>query len=643
MGPDGRRPPARAARMLAWLLRGPRAESVLGDLEEEYRRRAAGSDPAVAARWYRRQALGAVLAWWHPRSVVARGALGGGPRLRLAAGALAVLSTAALVGLILRGPGGDVVFVHAVDGAGDRHQRFTFPEVLALRRAAGSFVTLAGFSLADRVAAVDRDDGRPVRVARVSGGFFEALGVQPGAGRPISAAELETGAPVALASHAFWTEALGGSRSAIGRTLTVSGPFDVTVMIVGVMPAGFAAPPGVDLWMPASPRLRADTDREVSVVGRLTRGVSIEAASAEVASLVRNMRSARYGPAAVRTAWVTPEPDAGRRWGRTACRSAAVAAVADSVADRFRLNRFVFIGSTHGGVKRHQLLLCLLSRPAFQARVTDIIVEFASGAHQELLDRYLLDLQELPPASLRALAFDTDHPPLFATIPQVPEFLQAVRAVNERVELARRVRVLGGSETADWSTVRTREDLAPFPFKTNYTAHLITEHLAPDPGARALVVYGDGHIRHGNGTLTANVEAELDPDSLFVIGTITALADGEREAVEAFGNPDRPFYISAEAFPAVARIPDGLIAGVTTSRAPRAEPARLAEKIDALVYLGPAADTNLMGSIPFSPAEQAELARRDSLRGRGTMEIRYGGRERWFARHPHDVPPDPRR
>jgi hypothetical protein len=51
--------------------------------------------------------------------------------------------------------------------------------------------------------------------------------------------------------------------------------------------------------------------------------------------------------------------------------------VADRVAAPFEDHQFVFVGSTHGGRKTHDFLLCLLSHPRFQRRVADVLVGFA--------------------------------------------------------------------------------------------------------------------------------------------------------------------------------------------------------------------------------------------------------------------------
>lgn len=331
------------------------------------------------------------------------------------------------------------------------------------------------------------------------------------------------------------------------------------------------------------------------------------------------------------------------------CSSSAMAATADSVAVRLASSRFVFLGSTHGGVKRHQFLLCLVSRPPFQRTTTDLVVEFGSPAHQGRIDRYLLELADIPIDSLRPVWFDTARPELWATLPQIPEFFRVVRSVNESLPLEDRLRVLGGNQPVDWSEVRSIEDLAGAPFKTNFTAHLITTHLAEDPEARVLVVYGDGHIRRG-GTLTGDVEAVLDSDSLFIVGTIGSLREGERDLMGAFGDPDTPWFLDGRRFPDVAEIPalpDDLVTLVTDSRTSVTEflerGGQLRDVIDAVLYLGPEPDRDMIGTIPLSEEERRQLRRRRQLGGREALELRYGSRRRWFEDHPDEIPPDPRR
>jgi putative ABC transport system permease protein len=71
----------------------------------------------------------------------------------------------------------------------------------------------------------------------VSGGFFNALGLCPAAGRLISDSDDQRGCPaVGVLSYGFWEGHYGGAKSVIGSTLSLS---DHPVQVVGVAPRGF--------------------------------------------------------------------------------------------------------------------------------------------------------------------------------------------------------------------------------------------------------------------------------------------------------------------------------------------------------------------------------------------------------------------
>lgn len=72
----------------------------------------------------------------------------------------------------------------------------------------------------------------------VSGDFFNALGILPAAGRPISVADDTKGCglPGAVISFPFWQREYGGNASAIGSKLTLDGH---PAEIIGVTPPGF--------------------------------------------------------------------------------------------------------------------------------------------------------------------------------------------------------------------------------------------------------------------------------------------------------------------------------------------------------------------------------------------------------------------
>ncbi|MBF5043479.1 ABC transporter permease [Aggregicoccus sp. 17bor-14] len=133
--------------------------------------------------------------------------------------------------------------------------------------------------------------GEPQRVPTggASADFFEVMGAAPALGRGFTAQEARTGqGQVVVLSHGFWKRQLGGSPSALGRTLTLDGrPYTV----VGVAPEGLEAVfPRLQLWVPlpddSSEARRADFLR---VYGRLAPGASVESAQAQLRAVAARL------------------------------------------------------------------------------------------------------------------------------------------------------------------------------------------------------------------------------------------------------------------------------------------------------------------------------------------------------------------
>jgi putative ABC transport system permease protein len=141
-----------------------------------------------------------------------------------------------------------------------------------------------------------------------SGSFFETLGVSPLIGRPFSDADdLRRGdatSPVAVLSYGFWQRRFGGSADVVGKPLILDGvPFTIT----GVMPADFSGPEvgrAFDVVVPIAdePLIRgADTYLDqagssfLTIIGRLRRNESLEAATAALRSVQPQIREATIG------------------------------------------------------------------------------------------------------------------------------------------------------------------------------------------------------------------------------------------------------------------------------------------------------------------------------------------------------------
>ena len=308
------------------------------------------------------------------------------------------------------------------------------------------------------------------------------------------------------------------------------------------------------------------------------------------------------------------------------------AAVADGVAAAFDTHQFVFMGSTHGWRKQHDFQLCLLSRPAFQRRATDVMVEWANPVYQNLVDRYLLKLEPIPIDSLAPVWIDTDAPDLWGRLTLMPGFYQAVRAMNERLEPAHRIRVIGGCEPIDWSKVQTQEDVARYAYKSNWAAHVIMEHYAPEPSHRLFVIYGEGHVNR-RGTLTAEARLKVSLDQWFMVGVIRERGEDE-SLIAKMGDPAQAFFVGPDKLLSAPPYPRDLSIA-------RQQP--LSAVVDAVVYLGPEPDRSMSHAVDLTPAQQAEVARREQIKGdlRQLMQLRYGHRADWFRTHPNDIPSRP--
>jgi putative ABC transport system permease protein len=125
-----------------------------------------------------------------------------------------------------------------------------------------------------------------IRVARVTSGFFGALGLAASAGRLIEPGDEAPGTPpVVVVSAAFAGQRLGGSRSAIGQTITLDG---VTHTVVGVLPRGVDELAGMDAvaWPVlsiATPARRGPFG--LRGIGRLKQGVTLADAARDLAGI----------------------------------------------------------------------------------------------------------------------------------------------------------------------------------------------------------------------------------------------------------------------------------------------------------------------------------------------------------------------
>ncbi|HYP26759.1 MAG TPA: ABC transporter permease [Blastocatellia bacterium] len=160
-----------------------------------------------------------------------------------------------------------------------------------------------------------RGEAAEVNSARVSADFFPTLGVNPALGRAFTPDEDRPGeAGVVVISHQLWQGRFGGDPDLIGQMITLndggkqaaleaavnpnpSGPAirlnDIGMTVIGVMPADFEFPKGVDIWVPLSATSgKALVENRIGflqAVGRLKPAVTLEQAQAELDTIIRRV------------------------------------------------------------------------------------------------------------------------------------------------------------------------------------------------------------------------------------------------------------------------------------------------------------------------------------------------------------------
>jgi predicted permease len=167
------------------------------------------------------------------------------------------------------------------------------------------------FGLVSRSDAALSGAGPPVgiQVGRATSGFFQALEVVAATGRVIAPADESLDAPpVVVVSHTLAEQRLGGFGTAVGRSLTIDG---LSHTVVGVLPPGMDELGGVRAAVWPVLQLRSPERRGpfwLRGIGRLRGGVSLEAATRDMATVSERIFPIWAASFQDQTARITPVP-----------------------------------------------------------------------------------------------------------------------------------------------------------------------------------------------------------------------------------------------------------------------------------------------------------------------------------------------
>lgn len=133
--------------------------------------------------------------------------------------------------------------------------------------------------------------------AAVSANFFQTVAAPPLLGRTLAPADNVRNAPLTtVLSEHLWKSTFAGDPHVLGRTVKL-GPDQATV--VGVMPARFDLPSGIDVWYPGriTPAMfagyRGDGSRFMNVIARLQPAETLQSGT-QAANLLANRLAQTY-------------------------------------------------------------------------------------------------------------------------------------------------------------------------------------------------------------------------------------------------------------------------------------------------------------------------------------------------------------
>lgn len=335
-------PPRSATRLLAWCVGdSDGAESILGDVYEEFVERVRGNGLRAAKGWYWREALslgGSALVGRVLGRPLVRHSTGRDGTMRDAMSTNGFVHDAGYALRAIRRDRGFFAFATLIIGLGvgastavfsvmsplliqplpfDEPERLVFIDngdgtgglsgitsrtwnVRDFRTEVRSLEEIAGFNaFFDQASYNLSGSGEPERLvgADVTGNLLDVLGVQPAVGRNFTHEEgLQDGPAAVLLTHGFWVRRFAADPEVVGSAITLN---DDPYTVVGVLPASFdftsifTPTASVDFLLPWP--ISDETNswgNTTTMVARLAPGATIPAAQAELESVIAALQEA---------------------------------------------------------------------------------------------------------------------------------------------------------------------------------------------------------------------------------------------------------------------------------------------------------------------------------------------------------------
>lgn len=233
----------------------------------------------------------------------------------------------------------------------------------------------------------------------------------------------------------------------------------------------------------------------------------------------------------------------------------------------------VCLGEDHGSKNDSDLRITLVEHPDFVRKVKVIMVESANIAHQDILDRFILEGEDMPREKLRIVWSDANGAEVWES-PIYEAFLRAVRTVNLAIPRSQRVRLLAGDNPKEQNRGR-------------FIREAVSREIL-DKGLKALAVYGAGHCECRGGGFPGELEDKY-PGRIWAAFNFYVVEAGRQE----LGLGDAPSLI-----PITGTEKAKLSAARMFFLGRYNDPATLGDMTNAIVYYGNIRDAKVHPNRP---------------------------------------------
>jgi uncharacterized iron-regulated protein len=169
-------------------------------------------------------------------------------------------------------------------------------------------------------------------------------------------------------------------------------------------------------------------------------------------------------------------------------------AVIEDILSLYEQYDIVHIGERHWNMTDYHFRVALINHPRFTEVVDDVVIESGNYLYQDLLDKFILELEYVPEDQLCKVWRNTVLPTGVWDATIYREFVYRVRAVNEKLPRDKRVRLIAAEPPIDWSKVQTADQASRFFSQRSTHTPRVVETEVLKKNRKALIVYGGAHF-----------------------------------------------------------------------------------------------------------------------------------------------------